>query len=453
MGLGRLGGSLAAISYFLERGVAVHITDQKKQEELTDSLEPFLHNEHVTFHFGGHVKEDFIGSDAVICSPAVPYDSQGVLLAREYASVYNDLSFFLETYGEVASPYIGVTGTRGKTTTTQWIAHFLESSLYGGNMPQRGFFWFAQELEKGNKSPLVAEISSFQLEYMNERLVAPYVAVVTNLFVDHINRHKTMDVYAEMKSRLVLYQKESDHAIFNFDDPRKSYFEKLPLKSKRWYVSCSSLPKDRNGLFLNEKDIYFKEGDVIEKVGVLEEDMGRHMKYNLLASLLAAYLYKNSWEGLFEKIATLPDIPLRQERIINTDEYLVVNDGAATNPDAVIAALERFYVPGTAFICGGTDKELDMSPLAKVIGETVSPQDLFLLEGSATTKLYKDLSGYKGYEDHPLYGSLEDIVKDVVGKSFKRIVFSPGGSSFEKFKNEFHRGEVFSQLVRKYMDV
>ncbi len=453
MGLGRLGGSLAAISYFLKRGIAVHVTDQKSKEELKDSLDQFLGKEGITFHCGGHEKEDFIGSDAVICSPAVPQDSQWVKCAQQYAPVYNDLSFFLKEYGDRITPYIAVTGTRGKTTTTQWIAHILGSSLYGGNMPQRGFFWLAERVEEGEGDPLVVETSSFQLEYMDETLPAPHVAVLTNLFVDHINRHKTMEVYGSIKARIALYQGKDDHVIFNADDPGYSFFKTLSYQSQQWCISLSLLPQEKKGLYLEDETIRFRDEKGEYRVGIVPSDMGRHMKYNLLASLLASYLFKGSWEGLFERIATLPSIPLRQEKIVENEKYLVVNDGAATSPDAVIAALERFYVPGTAFVIGGTDKGLDMSGLASVLGERVSPDDVFFLEGSGTEKLLGELSSYEAYKGKSTYESLEAIVIAIVQKGYTRIVFSPGGSSFEKFQNEFHRGDVFSDLIRKHIDV
>ena len=453
MGLGRLGGSLAAISYFLKRGVRVHVTDQKTEEELKDSLDQFLGKEGITFHCGGHEKEDFIGSDAVICSPAVPQDSEWVKCAQQYAPVYNDLSFFLEEYGDAVSPYIAITGTRGKTTTTQWIAHILNSSLYGGNMPQRGFFSLAERVEEGESDSLVVETSSFQLEYMDETLPPPHVAVITNLFVDHINRHKTMEVYGSIKARVALYQGKDDHVIFNADDPGYSFFKDLSCKSQRWFVSLSTLSQEKKGLYLEEGTIRFrgKEGEYM--IGTMPPDMGRHMKYNLLASLLASYLFNGSWKGLFERINTLPSIPLRQEKILENEKYLVINDGAATSPDAVIAALERFYTPGTAFIIGGTDKGLDMSGLASVLGKGVNPDDVFFLEGSGTNTLCAELSLYEQYKERDIYHSLEDIVKTIVAQEYTRIVFSPGGSSFEKFQNEFHRGDVFSDLIRKHIDV
>lgn len=453
MGLGRLGGSLAAISYFLKRGIAVHVTDQKSEKELQESLDQFRGREGITFHFGGHEKEDFIGSDVVICSPAVPQDSQWVKYAQQHVPVYNDLSFFLKEYGERIVPYVAVTGTRGKTTTAQWIAHILGSCLYGGNMPQRGFFWLAEKIEEREHDPLVVETSSFQLEYMDETLPAPHVAVITNLFVDHMNRHKTMEVYGSIKARIALYQSKTDHVIFNIDDPGYSFFKTRSFPSQQWFISLSLLPKGKKGLYLDKGTVRFRDEKGEYRIGMMPSGMGRHMNSNLLASLLASYLFRGSWEGLFERIATLPSIPLRQEKIVENEKYLIVNDGAATSPDAVIAAIEQFYTPGTAFIIGGTDKGLDMSGLASVLGERVSPDDVFFLEGSGTEKLLGNLSSYEAYKGKDTYQSLEDIITAIFQKEYRRIVFSPGGSSFEKFQNEFHRGEIFSNLIRKQIDV
>jgi UDP-N-acetylmuramoylalanine--D-glutamate ligase len=180
--------------------------------------------------------------------------------------------------------------------------------------------------------------------------------------------------------------------------------------------------------------------------------------------MLAAYIHAHQWPEIIRKIKTLPAIPFRQEIILKNKNLTVANDSAGTSPDAVMAAISRFSAPqgrtlkipkGPTFsrrnlilITGGTDKNLDFKDLAKKIKKNIKKNNLFLLEGSATRKLVAELGkmGYKA-KTHSSLLSILQSVKKIPGK--KTIVFSPGAASFEKFKNEFDRGNKFNNLIKK----
>jgi UDP-N-acetylmuramoylalanine--D-glutamate ligase len=296
----------------------------------------------------------------------------------------------------------------------------------------------------------VLELSSFQLEYADENSASPHIAVITNIYNDHLNRYGKFDVYAKMKFNIFRNQTADDFLILNADeDITKEILKKKP-KSKIYYVSHKPLPKNMQGLYFSDNSIYLKHSDgtkmVLKKTG-----FSRHEKANLLCALLCAHLSNVSWEVMKTKLHDLPIAPLRQEIIVNNNKLKVVNDSAGTSPDATIAAIEKFGEEDDfVLISGGTDKDLDFSALAEKINDNVPPKNLYLLTGNGTDKLVKELKNHQ-YVTKNIHNNLAKLVKEVAkNHETGTIVFSPGGASFEKFKNEYDRGRKFNLLARKY---
>ena len=191
--------------------------------------------------------------------------------------------------------------------------------------------------------------------------------------------------------------------------------------------------------------------------GVPPAGRGAHNVENLQMASVASHALGMEWGELQGQVSTLPTVRFRQEIVFEKDGLVVVNDSASTAPSAASAALRRFSLQAKEedvplfFITGGTDKNLSYEGFAKDIAQAPRIDGLFLLQGSATEKLKKALFGVS--LPVSLYGDLESIVSEVkeqVGDAGGLVVFSPGAASFEKFKNEFHRGETFNELVQKY---
>ncbi len=453
VGLGILGGGLATADFLLKEGANLTITDKKNRKELRPVLKK-LKKRKIKFVLGRHRKEDFKNNDVIVFNPAVSILSPWVKLAKEYKKqTENDLTLFLGFLKkEKNSDYITVTGTRGKTTTATWLNHFLENSVLGGNMPERGLLKIAQK----NKNPFVLEISSFQLEFMKRNLKAPKIALITNLYIDHLNRHKTLENYLRMKSKIFLNQTKSDFLVLNTDNKYTKKFLKFKPKSKIYYFSLKKLPKSKNGLFLAGLRIWFQENGKKKFICAIP-DIPTHQKYNLLASLLAAHLFCNKWREAVKKIKTLPVVSGRQEIVFDKNKLKIINDTTATSPDAAIAALDRFgkIDKNLVLITGGTDKDLNFKELAVKIRQYIPTKNLFLLDGSATIKLIKELKkmNYFKNDTAQIFDSLEDILNAVLKYKKKGIIlFSPASASFEKFKNEFDRGKKFNRLVKNIFE-
>lgn len=451
VGLGVLGGGEALAKFLISQKAKLTITDLKNKNELKHILQKFK-GQKIKFILSKHREIDFKNNDIIVFNPAVSIFSLWARAAKKYKkSIENDLTLFLK-FLAIKKPepeYIAVTGTRGKTTVATWINYFLEKSVLGGNMPSCGFF----KIIKKKTRLFILEISSFQLEFMRNNLKPPKVAVINNLYIDHLNRHRTFRNYIKEKSKIFFNQTKWDSLILNADDKNSKKILKYRPRSRIYYFSLKLLPKNKNGLFLDNSSIYFQENGIKKFVCTIQ-NLANHQKSNLLASLLASYLYKQNWRDLVKKISNLPSIPFRQEIVFKDKNFKIINDTAATSPEGAMAAIKRFEntKEKLILIAGGTDKKLEFSVLADTIKEYIKKDNLFLLNGSATQKLIKDLKKIKYFKKEyelNLFENLTDILLNIK-KNIKNgiVLFSPASASFEKFKNEFDRGKKFNHLVK-----
>lgn len=447
VGLGVLGGGLSAARFLLKKGAKLTITDLRDRETLKDMTKKLPPQ--VKYVLGKHREEDFKAAEIIVFNPAVSILSPWAKLAARLKKPYfNDYTFFLaenETINPNAN-LIGITGTRGKTTVSLWTNHLIEGSVLGGNIPEKGLLKILGE----KTNVYVLELSSFQLEYCTAETPAPHIAVITNIYNDHLNRYGKFDIYAKMKFNIFRNQTRSDFLILNADEKITKEILKEKPKAKIYYISNRKLSASKNGLYFLNETVYFKENEKTEKVTKIT-GLSRHEKANLLSAMVAAKLAGINWKEIAKKIPNLPTAPLRQEEIVRTDKLVVINDSAGTSPDATIAAIEKFSGEDDfILITGGTDKDLDFTELAEKIIGFVPPKNLYLLTGSGTDKLQKELKKFQ-YLPKNIFDSLNELVK-TVAKNHKTgtIVFSPGGASFEKFKNEFDRGNQFTQASLKY---
>ena len=460
MGLGVHGGGVATVTYLIAEGAVVKVTDLRSKEELSGSLEQLKDFPSVSYVLGEHREEDFEHIDIVVANAGVPLDSPFLCIARANdILVLGDAGlFFLKNRRSL----IGITGTRGKTTTTAWAASLLRSSndfvRATGNTPENPL---PAELlrvpDTDSTTPVVAELSSWQLEGVPDDAPSPHIACITNLYPDHLNRYAgDMESYANAKARICMNQTERDHLIVNVDNKWTPFFlDKHPV-AQVWDVSDAPLSESRNGIWEEGNQLYIqKDGERIEmgSVGDFALRHGVHNLKNFLFAVLAVYLLDNSFRLKESDIARIESVPYRQEEIASTGDLSIINDSAATSPDAVIAAIEHFKKRGEiVLITGGTDKHLPFVALAECIKKNIDPKHLVLHSGSATKKLYGELRALEYNLVDPIdsldecVDTAKEMAENISGK--KLIVFSPGSASFEKFKHEFHRGDVFNDLVR-----
>ncbi len=452
IGLGLLGGGVATANWLLRQGAQLTIFDLKSEEELAGSFSK-LHGDY-TFLSGKPREQDIDACDVVVVNPAISFHQQIIEYARSQKKhIENEATIFYNETALVSK--IAITGTRGKTTVTNWVAHFLKSeqgALACGNSPDHPLLDVLAEEHK--YSLYVVELPSFLLEFFDETVPASDIAIVTNISSDHLNRYDSMEEYVDMKARIFEHQSAEQDLILNFDSDWTQYLLNKKPRAKIWFFGRDILPITSRGLYVHDDILFFQHDGVSQElfsVADFAHAHGEHNLDNLMAAALAAHFKGASWQTIQDQITTLPSARFRQEIIFQNDRLTVVNDTTATSPDGSIAAIKRFASPTSFFIFGGTDAGLDYTEWGRVVAQYLKPEQIIFMAGSATEKMLDSLPWSR--ESFAMAGSLSDCLKAYQTRQLERhlshatIIFSPGAKSFEKFNNEFDRGEQFNKLI------
>ncbi|MEK7194993.1 MAG: UDP-N-acetylmuramoyl-L-alanine--D-glutamate ligase [Patescibacteria group bacterium] len=464
-GFGILGGGLATTNWLIKHGAKVTVTDLKTKTDLAPTLKKIKGK--VLLKLGGHSKKDIEKSDLIVMNPDVSINNEYIKHAfKKGIPVENEATLFFKW---VTCPIVGITGTRGKTTTTHWINHFLGAKYHSAIAGNSTEYQFLKIVDRTPKLDWVAsEIPSFHLELFNEEMRKSDIAVVTNLYQDHLNRHLTMKGYADTKANLFIGQKQGQVLILNADNKWTPYFSKLAKSKSKchvWFFSATGkLNKKQNGVFYKKGEICYQfdgHAHPVLLVKSFEKEYGSHNLENLLASALAAYLAGVTGKEIQSRIVSLPQIPFRQEIIFKNKHLTIVNDTTATSPEGSIAAVKRFASPFGALakggrpnvilIAGGTDRNLDFKNWGRVIPKYIKKDNLILLEGTATANMIASLP--RRWHGVTQVADLAQAFHAALALARRMpkaaIVFSPGAKSFGLFKNEYDRGAKFNTLVRK----
>lgn len=404
MGLGLHGGGIGTTKFFVEQGAKVLVTDLKSKKELKESLER-LKGLPIRYILNQHREEDFINTDLVIKNPAVPINSKYLAIAKENkVPIETDVGIFFEL---CPRPIIGVTGTKGKSTTVSLITHFLreqyQNVILAGNIGE-------SVLEKLNKikkdSLVILELSSWQLAGLKQHRKSPHLAVITNIMPDHLDRYKSMTEYIEDKKLIFKFQQPDDYLILNQDDSIVRNFAK-ETKSK----------------------VYFFKGKT-------------PFESNVSAAQAVAKLYKIPFQLIKKSLKEFKGLPGRLELVAEIDGIKYINDTYATNPAATLAALNNLPSGKIILIAGGADKNLDFNSLAQTIIKKVKA--VILLEGTATDKLEKLIKSRVSRCDN-----MSKAVKLAREQAQKGdiILLSPASASFGLFRQAGERGEYFNKAV------
>lgn len=455
MGLGLHGGGVATAVWLFAEGAVVRATDKRTAEVLQPSLAA-LKKFSIAYTLGAHKKEDFLAADIVVVNPGVPRESEYIALAKKAGKrIENDTSLFFQYDPHVK---IAITGTRGKTTTTLFVADLLKKkyplTLPSGNTPKNALLKEYTRI-KGKDVPVVAELSSWQLEYLPTAKKAPHIALITNLFPDHLNRYRGMNDYANAKAGIFRHQQEGDYLILNKENIWTAYFLKKKPKGLVFFVSKKPLTKTENGIYLKGDMLIFQADETIQKLFSIKRfalERGIHNLENMMGAVLAVKLFDPTISITESDVLRLATPIMRQEVVYKKGNTQIVNDSCATSPDGTIVAVERFAKEGTLLvIVGGTDKSLEYAALARYLRKKMKKEHVILLAGSATKKLQAGFGPFQPDVHENLIECVREAalrMQKIKGK--KTLLFSPGAASFEKFLHEFDRGEKFNALVKKY---
>jgi len=407
-GLGRQGGGTGDASWLREHGAVVRVSD--KDLELCPE---------------GQTEEQIDWAEIVIKNPAVPDDHVLITRAKSRGlQVYTSVAVYVK-YAKVKT--IGVTGTRGKSTTVALIAAMLEANhpgsvISGGNIAGTSCLSLFDQEE--DKEYAVLELSSFQLHNFHDLRVSPSIALVTNLYPDHLNRYTSMEEYRQDKEAVCAYQQSGDICVFNSENEgaiqiaTKSPGEKIPFSSKGCQDWETNLPGDHN-------------------------------KANIAGMAALSRVLKFD-EKLARKIAAeFSGLPFRLEGVGTIGGVKYVNDTTATTPTAAIKALEAITTP-IVWITGGDTKQLPYTELLKEVGSNSRIKQIIVLGGKNIPEYTGKLKQIAGDKIAGTVHSMSEAVLLArrIASSGDTVLLSPGFTSFDLFKNEFDRGRQFNEAVR-----
>jgi len=474
MGLGLNGGGLEAARYLATHGAQVTVTDLRDERVLRPSIQA-LEDLPIRFVLGRHEIADFKSADVVVKNPAVRPDSPYLAAARR---IETDISIFLQ---ENPARLFAVTGSKGKSSTSSalyWALAALrnktsrsQSPLFpgkaylGGNITVSPLTFLDQLTAEDD---VVLELSSWQLGDLRGRtvpvqgsegdksrtraLLKPRVAILTTILPDHLDRYGTMEAYVADKMVIYQGQDEQDVTIVGSDSWGRSFAMETqgrPRIYQTWGADQVRSSKELDGWLAGPQGpgmARLSDGSIAEVVPEKTLVPGIHQKQNLLACALGLLDIGISPDLVREALGTFPGIEHRLEFFFENRGIRFYNDTAATIPEAAAAAVEAFDT-SPVLVTGGTDKNLDFSPLARACKKAKA---VILLAGTGTDKLIPLLKA-EGVSFQGPYDNLDRAVLAAISAAQRGdpVVLSPGCTSFGMFLNEFDRGNKSKEAVQR----
>jgi len=435
VGLGKSG--VASALFMKKHGAKVTVSDTKSGDELRNEI-PVLLDNGITVETGGHGDRTFRGQDLIVVSPGVPVDAPPLEQARALGeSVIGEIELAAQF---LPGPLVAITGSNGKTTTTTLAGEIMAAAgfptLVGGNIGTP-----AISLAERAKSDtvIVLEISSFQLETI--QTFRPRVAVVLNVTPDHLDRHRTFEIYVDAKARIFENQQASDFAVLNADDPTCASMASRTHAELFWFSRHKEV---QQGAWVNDGRIFFRDGKGQREILQVSDIplKGAHNLENVLAAVCVSALMGCAAEKIRQAVHNFKAVEHRLEFVATIRGVDYYNDSKATNVDATIKALESFPA-NIHLILGGKDKGSDYTVLNDLLRQRVTR--VYTI-GAAAAKIESQVKGAEIVHAE----TLENAIRKAYGVAQQGdvVLLAPACASFDQFKNYEHRGKVFKEIVR-----
>jgi UDP-N-acetylmuramoylalanine--D-glutamate ligase len=440
VGLGKSG--VASALFLKAHGARVTVSDTKSGDELRNEI-PSLLDHGITVETGGHGERTFREQDLIVVSPGVPVDAPLLTQARSLGeAVIGEVELAAQF---LPGPIVAITGSNGKTTTTSLTGEILTAgglpTLVGGNI---GTPAISLADHAKPESVIVLEVSSFQLETI--QTFRPKIAVVLNVTPDHLDRHRTLEVYVDAKARIFENQRSDDFAVLNEDDPTCVSMAARTQAQVFWF---SRQKEVKHGAWVREGKILFRDGSSSQKnqqrdIMLVSEIplKGAHNLENVLAAVCAGALMGCAPEKIRQAVRDFKAVEHRLEFVATIRGVDYYNDSKATNVDATIKALESFPA-NIHLILGGKDKGSDYSVLNDLLRQRV--KRVYTI-GAAAGKIESQIKGVEVVHAE----TLENAVRKAhaVAQTGDVVLLAPACASFDQFKNYEQRGQVFKEIVR-----
>lgn len=446
--LGAARQGLALARWLSRHGANVTLNDSRREEDLVLAKKS-LSDVNVTWVVGGHPLELLDTTEVLCISGGVPLTLPIVEEAlKRGIPLSNDSQIFMEV---VPCKTVGITGSAGKTTTTTLVGNMAklakgDHAFIGGNIGDP----LINYVDNMNADDLaVLELSSFQLDQMN---ISPNIAAVLNITPNHLDRHGTMEAYTNAKARILEFQSANDTAILGRDD-KGAWGLKNRVKGNLLSFSLQDLEEGLNGTYLHDGLLSLRDGFAYIPLLMREKVQlrGDHNIANVLAAFAIGYAAGFKLDDMLEAVEEFRGVPHRLEWVRELNGVRWYNDSIATAPERAAAAVHAFSEP-IVLMLGGRDKNLPWGELAKLIHERV---DHVVLFGEAGEMIQNAITAYSGVGSVDVHRAttLKEAVTLAaeVASAGDVVLLSPGGTSFDEFKDFAERGEAFRKWVSELL--
>lgn len=443
--LGAARQGLALARWLSVHGAKVTVSDMRAESDLHLAKE-VLADVDVTWVLGGHPLELLDTTDVLCLSGGVPLTLPIVAAAvSKGIPLSNDSQVFMEV---VPCRTVGITGSAGKTTTTTLVGNmaklaFGEKAFIGGNIGDP-LIKYVDNMQATDLA--ILELSSFQLEQMT---ISPSVAAILNITPNHLDRHGTMEAYTAAKARILDFQGKGDVAVLGHDD-KGAWRLRDKVQGKLLTFSLQDLEPGFDGAYQHDGLLNLRDGKAYLPLLLREKVQlrGDHNVLNVLAAFTIGHAAGFPLDVMLEAVEEFRGVPHRLELVRELQGVRWYNDSIATAPERSLAAIRAFDEP-IVLLLGGRDKDLPWEDLLVFAGERVKHAVLF---GEAAEKIQRTANslglGQKRCVISRVGGLHEAVLKAAeVAEAGDVVLLSPGGTSFDEFKDFAERGERFKSWV------
>lgn len=445
--LGAARQGLALARWLSLHGAHVTLSDMRTADELRVARESLAEFQ-IDWTPGGHPLELLDSIDVLCLSGGVPLTLPIVAEAvKRGIPLSNDTQIFMEV---VPCKTIGITGSAGKTTTTTLVGQMArnaygDKAYVGGNIGDP-LINHVDNMKAGDVA--ILEISSFQLDQMT---VSPDIAAILNITPNHLDRHGTMAAYTASKARILEFQSKDDVAILGHDD-KGAWSLRDKVKGKLFTFSLDELEEGLDGAYQHDGLLNLRDGNAYLPL-ILREKIslrGDHNILNVLAAFAIGHAAGFTLDAMLEAVDDFRGVPHRLEFVRELHGVRWYNDSIATAPERSIAAIRSFDEP-IVLMLGGRDKDLPWEDLANLMDERV---DHVVLFGEAAEKIEGKVNRLGPREKRFTVSRAQHLHEAVIqaaqiAEAGDVVLLSPGGTSFDEFKDFAERGERFRAWVQE----
>ena len=440
-GMARSG--IAAAKLLNRLGARVTLQDMKKREEISADVLA-LEGEGIVLYTGANPDEIACAQDLIVLSPGIPCDLPFIAAAEEAEiEVISEVEL---AYRLTPCPITAITGTNGKTTTTTLTGEIMKTAYSGTAVVGNIGIPYSEEVERlTEKDWVVAEISSFQMEKAKE--FHPHISAVLNITPDHLNRHKTMDVYIAMKERVFAKQTAEDFCILNHGDEACRKMADKTAAKVFFFDSSETLAE---GIYLDGDAIEVRWGAINETLIHVDElqILGVHNYENVMAAAAMGICAGIALDTIRAVLKGFAGVAHRIEYVATVDGVDYYNDSKGTNVDASIRAVLAMKKP-IVLIGGGYDKGSSFDEWTKLFPGRV--KHLVLIGVTAPkVRASAEKFGFTAISDCETFEEAVALCREKA-EDGDCVLLSPACASWGMFDNYEQRGDMFKEQVRGYL--